>query len=208
MRRYGIFFIILCAFSLCTFLVVERFDINLLKDPSNILHKGGALAAIVGTLLLIFDVILPVPASLIMVANGAIFGLWMGSALSMLGGILSSYAGHYLGKAGSRKVKYLFSKEEQEQSNRLLRRWGMLAVLVSRPIPIIAESISIMAGMMLMPEKKFLFAAWLGIMPASVLLAYTGVYALNIESGLLSFGLVMLIAGIFWAIGIYTQKGK
>ena len=68
-----------------------------------------------------------------------------------------------------------------------------------------AESISIMAGVIQMPVQKFIIASLLGILPAAIIFAITGVYALEMKSGIWSFGIVLLVAGFFWVIGKYKR---
>ena len=82
MFRYGILFFLLCVFILLGFFIANEMHIQLLQDPTFILQRGGVIAALVGIALLVADVLLPVPSSLIMIANGAMFGIWMGTLLS------------------------------------------------------------------------------------------------------------------------------
>jgi len=61
------------AFFLLLFFVVEALGVQLLTDPTPWMRHGGVLAAVLGVSLLIADVLLPVPSSLVMVAHGALF---------------------------------------------------------------------------------------------------------------------------------------
>ncbi len=81
MKAYSMLFFVLLCFFLLLFLLVEQFQVPLLSDPSAVLNRGGFIAAVVGTGLLIIDIVLPVPSSLIMIANGALFGLVLGGVL-------------------------------------------------------------------------------------------------------------------------------
>ena len=55
--------------------IAEALEIPPLIDPSAWLDSRGTLAAGVGVLLLVADIWLPVPASIVMTANGALFGV-------------------------------------------------------------------------------------------------------------------------------------
>lgn len=208
MRRYLLFFIILCTMALILFFAVEEMDIRLLKNPEVLLHQGGLIAACAGIGLLIADVILPIPASLVMIAHGAIFGVWLGSLFSLIGGVMASCAGYYLGYKSGPMINKFITMQEQEQASDAMKKWGGLAVLISRPIPLMAESISIMAGVIQMPVQKFIIASLLGILPAAIIFAITGVYALEMKSGIWSFGIVLLVAGFFWVIGKYKRHSS
>jgi hypothetical protein len=43
-------------------------------------------------------------------------------------------------------LERLVTAEERARANRLLERWGTLAIVVTRPIPLLAETVAIMAG--------------------------------------------------------------
>lgn len=82
------------------FAVVEALGVPLLTDPAPWLDRGGWAAVLVGTGLLVADVVLPVPSSVIMVANGAIFGIVVGSILSLIGSTGAAMIGFLIGRRG------------------------------------------------------------------------------------------------------------
>ena len=75
MKRYLLIMLAMMAFFLLLFFAVESLGVPLLVDPTPWLRHGGVLAAALGVGLLIADVLLPVPSSLVMVAHGALFGV-------------------------------------------------------------------------------------------------------------------------------------
>jgi uncharacterized membrane protein YdjX (TVP38/TMEM64 family) len=77
----------------------------------------------------------------------------------------------------------------------------MIAVIVSRPIPILAEAVSIIAGVSRMPAHRFFPATMLGLLPTAVIYAVAGAYAMNFNSGLYAFLAVMTLAGAVWVVG-------
>lgn len=87
------------------------------KNPEVLLHQGGLIAACAGIGLLIADVILPIPASLVMIAHGAIFGVWLGSLFSLIGGVMASCAGYYLGYKSGPMINKFITMQEQEQAS-------------------------------------------------------------------------------------------
>ena len=82
MKRYLLLMAALMAFFIILFFIVEAFKVPLLSDPTPWMKHGGVLAASLGVGLLIADVLLPVPSSLVMVAHGALFGVVVGTLLS------------------------------------------------------------------------------------------------------------------------------
>lgn len=81
-----------------------------------------------------------------MVANGALFGIAGGTLLSIVGGMAAAAVGFAVGRGGSASLHRFVPEEERRRADTLLREWGDLAVVVTRPVPILAESVAILAG--------------------------------------------------------------
>ena len=81
MKRYLVVIAAVFVVFLLLFIAVEALGIPLLIDPTPWMRRGGVLAAALGVSLLVADVLLPVPSSLVMVAHGALFGVLIGTLL-------------------------------------------------------------------------------------------------------------------------------
>ena len=90
---------------------------------------------------------------------------------------------------------------ERARSDRLFEQWGDLAILVSRPVPIVAETLAVVAGTTSMGWTRLTVATLAGSLPACLLYALTGATAANLDNSLLVFGLVMFVATLFWLVG-------
>ena len=201
MRRYLMTMGGVLAFFLCLFFLVEALGVPPLVDPTPWLKHGGVLAAATGVALLIVDVLLPVPSSLVMVAHGALFGVLGGTLLSVLGSTGAAMTGFWIGRRGGRLLERLVTREERRRADLLLDRWGTLAIIVTRPIPLLAETVVIMAGASRVGWGRTALAALAGSLPPAVLYALTGAAVVNFQGTSLMFALVLLITGIFWAVG-------
>lgn len=206
MKTYSMLFFVLLCFFLLLFLLVEQFQVPLLSDPSAVLNRGGFIAAVVGTGLLIVDIVLPVPSSLIMIANGALFGLVLGGMLSLLGGLGSSLVGFWIGRRSTRLVQRFVPEDERRKADRLMERWGMIAIIATRPIPLISETLSIVAGGTSLRWRAMIGASVLGLAPGAAIYAATGVYAVTLESSVWSFVVVLAVALAFWLAGKVLVK--
>ncbi|HEX5883802.1 MAG TPA: hypothetical protein VFY67_04590 [Pyrinomonadaceae bacterium] len=69
MRRYLLVIAAMFVFFVLLFIAVESLGIPLLTDPTPWMKHGGVLAASLGVTLLVADVLLPVPSSLVMGAH-------------------------------------------------------------------------------------------------------------------------------------------
>jgi uncharacterized membrane protein YdjX (TVP38/TMEM64 family) len=205
-RRYTLVALAIAAFILVSFLIVEALGIPLLVDPSSQLGRGGIGAALLGVGLLLVDVFLPVPSSVVMTAQGALFGITLGTTLSMIGSVGAALMGFAIGRKGTRLISRFVSPAEQAASNRLLERWGPLALIVTRPVPILAETTAVMAGASTLGWRKATLGIVVGAFPAALIYAIAGAYATSVASGLLVFVLVIGLAGGFWLIGWFVEQ--
>lgn len=208
MRRYwmlvgGFFVLFLALFAGATAL-----GLPLLADPIPRLGAGGAAAALLGVGLLVVDVFLPVPSSGVMLAHGALFGVALGTLLSLAGSLGAAAAGFALGRAGNRGIRRLVTPEEHARAGALLERWGALAIVASRPVPILAETVAILAGASPMGWGKALAAALAGSLPPALLYALAGATAASLASGTLVFAALMAMAALFWWSGRRAERAS
>lgn len=201
MKRYLLIACAIAVFFLAVFLAVEALGVPILSDPSPWMRRGGVLAATVGVGLLVADVLLPVPSSLVMVAHGALFGVFVGTLLSLAGSLGAGLFGFCLGRRGGRLLERVMTRVERERADELLRRWGALAIIVTRPVPILAETVAIMAGASSMGVARVALVVLAGSLPPALVYALAGAAAANFQSTALLFGFVVLAAGLFWMIG-------
>jgi uncharacterized membrane protein YdjX (TVP38/TMEM64 family) len=178
--------------------LVETLDVPLLTDPSPWLADGGVLAALVGMGMLVSDVVLPVPSSLVMIANGAFFGIAVGTLLSLVGSMGATLVAFGLGRCGSPLLARVVASDERARVNRLLDRWGSLAIVMTRPIPLLAETTAILAGASPMRWAVAALAALVGSFPAALVYAAIGATAATFEASAFVFGFVLLLAVSLW----------
>lgn len=201
MKRYLLTAGAVVAFMTVLFLAVEALGVPLLTDPAPWMKGGGALAACVGVGLLVADVLLPVPSSLVMVAHGALFGVVGGTLLSLAGSMGAALGGCWIGRRGGRLLERVVKPGEAARADYLLRRWGALAIIVTRPVPLLAETVALLAGAAKMSWGRVASAALVGSLPPALLYALTGAAVANLQSTALMFVLVILVAGSFWMLG-------
>lgn len=205
-RRYLIVWGVVALIVLVAFGIVEALDVPLLVDPSDRLERGGMAAGVLGVGLLIADVVIPVPSSLIMTTQGAIFGIAGGTVLGMIGGVGATLVGFAMGRRGSRFIQRFVGGDEGAQSARLLQRHGTLAILATRPLPVLAEATAIVAGSTAMTWRQVTIGAVVGCLPAATLYSIAGASATSLASGIMVFVLVILLAGVFWAVGWWLER--
>lgn len=209
MKRYLLTVVALIACFTILFLIVEALGVPLLSDPTPWMQHGGVVAASIGVGLLIADVVLPVPSSLVMVAHGALFGVWWGTMLSLVGSLGAAMFGFAIGRRGGALLERVVTPAERVRASSILARWGTLAIIVTRPVPLLAETVAIMAGASSMSWRTIIVASIAGSLPPSLLYALTGAAVANLQSTALMFAIVLVVAGFFWLGGmIFSRVGE
>lgn len=170
-------------------------------------HATVATAAI-GIGLLVIDVLLPVPSSLIMTGHGAVFGWALGATLSLVGSVLAAIVAFWIGRRGGPLLEKLVGTEERERADTMLVKWGVLAIILTRPLPMLAETAALLAGASPMRWRTLLLGATLGNIAPALLYAITGATAASVSSSVLIFGLVVGISGLFWWIARRPTRGS
>ena len=208
MRHYLLSAAAVLALFLVLFLVGEAAGIPLLEDPTPWLERGGWLSAVVGVLLLALDVVLPIPSNVIMIAHGALFGMLVGTLLSLAGSMLAAAAGFWIGRRGGRLLALAVPADERAQANAWLERWGALAIVVSRPLPLLAETITVLAGASSLGWGRAMLAALVGSLPPWLFYAWAGAASIGFEGDALVFGAVILLGVIVGLVGRQVERSR
>ncbi|HEX3646311.1 MAG TPA: VTT domain-containing protein [Vicinamibacterales bacterium] len=162
---------------------------------------AGAGSAVVMIALLAADLFLPIPSSLIMVLSGAAFGVMWGSMFSLVGSIGGEWLGFELVRRyRQRAAEKIVGDEELERLARVFDRHGMSVVVVTRALPVVMETMSVVAGLSKMSRSSFLVASLLGTAPIVVIYAYAGVISRQTGSLLPAIIMLVAVAGLGWII--------
>lgn len=74
-------------------------------------------------------------------------------------------------------------------------------MIVTRPIPLLAETVAIMAGASPLGWRRMALVALFGSLAPALLYALTGAAVANFQSTLLIFGAVLVVTGSLWVAG-------
>ncbi|MCG8462909.1 MAG: VTT domain-containing protein [Holophagales bacterium] len=198
MKVYALAMLVLCGLFLGLFGVATALDIRWLVEPRPFLERPGPWA-FAGVALLAADVVLPTPSSLVMIAHGALFGVVSGTALSLLGTTLGAGIAYFAGRRSSGLLQRVATESQRRQALALFHRWGVVAVILSRPVPVLAESIAVLAGASPLGWRPFLGASLLGNLPTCTLFAAAGAVDTGRDPTLHALGLVLLLATVWWS---------
>lgn len=140
---------------------------------------GGLLAA---------DIVLPVPSSLLSTGAGVFLGFALGTFVSWLGMTAGACTGYLLGRYATGFVsRRLVGPASMHKLKGLSQRYGDWMLIVSRPVPVLAEAGVFIAGMSGMPFRRFFALATLSNLGISAAYAAVGAFAASLNSFLLAF---------------------
>ena len=157
-RAWSIVVGVLLAFVVLPFILWG----NPIEQRTSTVTEGDTasiIAAAAIVLLLAADIALPIPSSVVMVLTGARFGFVTALALSWVGLMLGCVAAYELGiRYGQRVLTRLVGAEAAAAVSGSTRRFGTLALLMCRAVPVLAEASVLMAGVSRVPRRSFLLA--------------------------------------------------
>jgi uncharacterized membrane protein YdjX (TVP38/TMEM64 family) len=164
--------------------------------------------AIFSSLFLTADIILPIPSSLIMILNGKILGAILGSLISFVSGLTSSMIGFYMGCRSMPFVNRFFNVRERNAGNMFFEKYGNLAIVMSKSLPVISESLSVVAGTTSVSFRSFFLYSAAGHLTVSLAYGVIGSYAFSLDSKLVSGLVIFAVPVIGWLFHKFISRGK
>jgi uncharacterized membrane protein YdjX (TVP38/TMEM64 family) len=138
------------------------------------------------------DILLPVPSSAVSTYSGAHLGWLAGTAASWLGMTCGATIGFALARTLGRPLAERLSKPtDLARIERLSRRFGTAVLIVTRPLPVLAEAAVLLLGVSRLSWRRFFVAVGLSNLGIAAAYAAFGQFAL--ERGSLAAALVASI---------------
>jgi uncharacterized membrane protein YdjX (TVP38/TMEM64 family) len=143
-------------------------------DAQRFAASWGAWSAAIAVLLMVLHSFVPLPAEIIAIANGMLFGTWLGIALTWAGAMLGAVLSYALARALGRPFVRLLVSE---------RRWRQVEMLSLTPttllfvrlVPLISFNlVNYAAGLLGVRWWPFLWTTALGILPLTVAMVVVG----------------------------------
>lgn len=147
------------------------------------ISAGGYLGIV--ALMAIESACIPLPSEIIMPFSGYLvstgrFDLILAATAGAIGCNVGSTVAYFVGRYGGRPLverwgAYIFmSRRELEAADRFFARFGGLAVLIGRLLPVIRTFIALPAGIARMKQLPFQVYTFVGSWPWCFALAYVG----------------------------------
>jgi uncharacterized membrane protein YdjX (TVP38/TMEM64 family) len=159
--------------------IKEAFDV-LTSDDEERIKNWVAKFKLAGPLTLILVMIIQmflfvVPNVFVMMVAIVSYGPFWGAVISFVGVFASSSVGYLIGKyLGPVTVHKLMSDKVRKKTAAFIKRYGVTAIAITRISSFSNDSLSIVAGLLKMNYRKYIFATLGGITPLIILLAIYG----------------------------------
>jgi uncharacterized membrane protein YdjX (TVP38/TMEM64 family) len=149
--------------------------------------------------LLVGDLFLPIPSTLVMSAAGLLYGALLGGVLAATGSFLSGTVAYALCRTlGHGIAARLVGAEDLEKGARLFAQRGPWLVALSRALPLLPEVVACLAGLTRMPAPSFFLALACGSGAVGCLYATIG--AAGLEAPALALGGSVLAPALLWLV--------
>jgi len=201
MLRWGLLLALVFAFILIPFLLFEAQLTVLMREAVLAARGHVAAAGVVIALVLAGDVLLPVPSSLVSSLAGALLGFWGGVLAIWSGMSAGCLLGYGVGRgAGHGLMRRIVGEGEVARARAVLLGAGGLALVVTRAVPVLAETLVIGAGAARMPLRPFLLLTGLANLAVALAYAAIGAWALSEGSFLLLFLGLAAVPALGWIV--------
>ena len=158
---------------------------------------SALLFAVSGAGILVLDIVLPLPSSIVGTLLGARLGFWAGFGSTWFGLTTGHCLGYSLARLTLKRIEASFSETPT-----------LLVVFLSRPVPVLAEAVAITSGAGAIQFSHFFVACAAGNVVYSAVLAGNG--AALLPGALLGPGLVipMALPVIAWLVWQWSVRRK
>jgi uncharacterized membrane protein YdjX (TVP38/TMEM64 family)/rhodanese-related sulfurtransferase len=168
---------------------------------------GAWKAAVLSSFLMVVQAIIaPLPALLLTMTNGLMFGAFWGGLLSLLSATLAAQLCYEMALfLGRPLVTALIPLSVLERTDRFIKKHGAWTILIGRLVPIIPfDPLSYVAGLSKVSRIHFILGNLLGQIPATFIYSTFGASLVRNPNPLLIFFLLMLLALLALWLSIWS----
>ena len=193
--------LVLLALILVPFLIWgAEFDRVLsLEGARAWMEQYGRWAWVAGMALMVGDIVLPIPNTVVMSALGWMYGWFWGGLIcaagSMLSGVVAYAAARWLGRPAAR---WIAGEDALDRGEELFAKGGGWLVALSRSLPVLPEAVACLAGVVKMRWPVFLLALGCGSLPLGFVFAAIG--HLGHDRPGLALGLSIAVPIVLWLV--------
>lgn len=183
LRRWVVLWVVLLAIPLVPFTIMMSMGHDPFAAWVESVRERATAAAIVCFILLASDVLLPVPSSLVALVSGQALGAAGGGLLNWVAITLGHLIGFALARRWGRPIAERFiGAEGLARAGGAWERGATVGLILSRPVPVLAEALSMFAGLTAFSPWRFALIAGLANLPHSFIYSWAGANIRDLQS--------------------------
>ncbi len=202
------FFVVTFAVAMATGALDEQMVQAKVRDLAASPHAFWVMGAVV-IALLASDLLLPVPSIPVILIAGNTMGWLSGGIAAVIGMMLGSLIGYVACRYGGRRLFDRFVKpDEAARARRWFDDYGQLAIIISRPVPMLPELMACLGGMARMNVWRFTAAFLIATAPFAFACSIAGA-ATTIDNPWPGIGVGIVLPAVGWVVWrVATRRGK
>lgn len=172
------------------------------------LEGYGKWAWAAGIGLLISDIVLPIPGTIVMSALGWMYGWFLGGLIASLGSFLSGIVAYLLCRLlGQPVARWIAGEKGLQKGEAFFSNQGSWIVALSRWTPVLPEAIACLAGLVRMRWSTFVLSLACGSLPLGFIFAAIGDLgqASPYWAIILSAFLPLVLWGVVWKFLVHRK---
>ena len=126
---------------------------------------------------------------------------WRGHCPPGLTATIGCAIGYAFGAKAEGAARRLVGADGIARANQIMDRHGNWAIVVCRPIPVLAESSVVFAGLVGSPVRPFIWMTTLSNLGIALAYAAVGAFSMEMQSFLLTFAAALALPGIAMLAG-------
>lgn len=172
--------------------VEEWTQIVMLRAQDNLWQIGFLVVV-----LLVIDVVVPIPSSIVCTAAGMFMGIPAGTLAAWIGLTGTVIASYLIGRFATKPAEIVIGTREFELLQRYHQRHGIWLLIAMRPVPILSEASVLFAGISRLHPMPVLIVTGLGNIIVAGLYVVLGAWGREADAFLPAFGISVLLSAIF-----------
>ena len=134
--------------------------------------------------------------------------MWPGAFVVWVGMTAGSLVGYFVGVRSAPLARRLVGPAGLARAGALADRYGPWAVVVCRPVPVLAEATVVLAGLVRAPLRRFLGLTAGSNLGIAVGYAAIGAWSMRLDSFLMAFIGAVAVPGVALLVAKIAAKGK
>ncbi|MDX2111207.1 MAG: VTT domain-containing protein [Verrucomicrobiota bacterium] len=193
---------------LVPFLLFESSMNAFVAQAMETLKARPIATAVFIAVLLMLDIFLPIPSSVVSTMAGGLLG-FIPSTIAIWSGMTACCVlGYWMARLFARQFERFLGAKEKARLEHVFARHGLWAIALCRPVPILAEASVIFAGLAGMDFMRFLLLSTLANAGVALVYAAVGALAAGANAFLLAFFASILLPWLAMTLTRYKPAAN